>query len=213
MNGERVSRTIDGCRVVVSCGREQAALAADVLTTFERIATQGGLRPGLRVRVGWSMLTLQAQADGTLIVCEPDFGGDPLTEVRPRIETTLSVLADQTRLIRRAGVTPRDATFDQMVIVARGALGAPAINLFRSEPEDANDSGWSVTAADAPEASESADDFEAVRSYMFLQVRRVVLSALMLPVGTAVVIEGERVAMVLAEDGRDLLSAPNGGVA
>lgn len=207
MTGDRVSRTIDGQIVVVVCAGGQEPLAADVLTTFERIAQKDGLRPGLRVRFGWSLLTLREHDGGALIVCEPDFGGDPIAEVRPRVDTTLSVLAEQTRVVRRTRVTPRDSTFDQAVVVARGALGALSLHLFRSEPLHDGDSGWSVTAAESASSSESPDDFEPVRSYMFLQLRRIVLSALMLPVGTAVVVDGDRLAMVLDEHGRDLLSS------
>ena len=205
MSAHSIARDIGGRRLVVACARELQPLAGDVLTTFERIAqSDGGLRPGLRVRFGWSRLVLQPHDNDALIVCEPDFGGDPLRDVRPRVDTTLSVLADQTRVLRQAGMPAQDSTFEQMVVVGRGALAAPSLNLFRSEPSDDGDSGWSVTAADAPESS-SPEDFEAVRSYLFLQMRRVILSVLMLPVGTAVVIDGDDVAMVLDDSGADRL--------
>ncbi len=205
MSTHAISRVIEGTRLVVACARELQPLAGDVLSTFERIArSEGGLRPGLRLRFGWSRLVLQPHDNDALIVCEPDFGGDPLRDVRPRVDTTLSVLADQTRLLRRAGMTPHDSTFEQAVVVARGALSAPALHLFRSEPSDDGDSGWSVGAADAPESS-SPEDFESVRVYLFLQMRRVILSALMLPVGTAVVIDGDEVTMVLDDSGADRL--------
>jgi hypothetical protein len=205
MSAHSIARDIGGRRVVVACARELQPLAGDVLTTFERLArSEGGLRPDLRVRFGWSRLVLRPHDDDALIVCEPDFGGDPLRDVRPRVDTTLSVLADQAGVLRRAGMTAQDSTFEQLVVVARGALSAASLNLFRSEPSDESDSGWSVTAADAPEST-SPKDFEAVRAYLFLQMRRVVLSVLMLPVGTAVVIDGDEVVMVLDDSGTDRL--------
>lgn len=199
----RVTRRLAGRTVTASCAPGQEPLAADLLTVLERIGDHSGLSAGLRIRFGWSVLTLREESDGALTVCEPDVGGDPLTEIRPRIDTTLAVLAEQTRVARRVGITPVDVGIEQFVIVAHGALGSSALRLVRSAP-DGEDSGWTLTADGLP-LSENEDDYDATRVYMFLQLRRIVLSVLILPPGFTVVIRGDEIGGIFDESGRDHL--------
>jgi len=63
---------------------------------------------GATVRVGWSVLRLQS-FDGKLVLCEPDFDGNPFTDFRPSVSTTLEVLAAEKSLLDRAGCAPVNA--------------------------------------------------------------------------------------------------------
>jgi len=204
----RVSRMLCSRTVTVVCPRTQEPMADDLLDVLGRIAEKDPPRPGLRVRFGWSILTLREQADGGLIVCEPDFDGDPLREVRPRIDTTLEVLARQTALVRRVGVTPVDLGFEQFVLVARGALSATELGLFRYEPERDDDTGWTISSPEHPGSAEDPDAFEAIRVFALLSLRPVVLSVLGLPPEFAAIIDGDQITAVMGPDGRNLLSLP-----
>lgn len=199
-----VSRTIGGRAVSAACAAYQRPLAEDLLTTLERIAQKDPLRPGVKIRFGWSMLTLREEIGG-LVACEPDFDGDPLRDVRPRVDTTLDVLAQQTVLVRKVGVRPVDVGFEQFVVVAHGALDSRTLNLFRSDPELDDDTGWTVSSPDQPGSPEDPNSFEAIRVFVFLRRRPVVLSALGLPPEFAVVIDGDRISAVLGPDGRNRL--------
>jgi hypothetical protein len=74
----------------------QEALVLDVLTCLRKLRQRSELRSSMKIRFGWSVLTLRDDRDGGLIVCEPDFASHPLHEIRPQFGTTLDVLARQT---------------------------------------------------------------------------------------------------------------------
>jgi hypothetical protein len=199
-----VTRIIAETRTAVKCLPHQAALAEDVLTTLERIGAQKPVAAGTRVRFGWSLLTLREDADG-LIVCEPDFSGDPFQDLRPDLSTTLDVLANQTVFVRRVGVVPADVTFDQYLVVARGSLESNVVQLFRSTPSTIDDSGWSISAADNTAPIDDPDSFEAIRSYQLLSLRPAVLPVLVLPPEFAAVMDGDVVTAVFDAQGRERL--------
>jgi len=195
------SRTIGGRSVALACATARRPLAEDVLATLARIARADPLRAGMKVRFGWSILTLREDGGG-LVVCEPDFAGDPLHELRPQVDTTLDVLARQAALVRRVGATPVDAGFEQFVVVARGALESATLQLFRSPPERDHDSGWTISSPEQPGSAQDADAFDALRVFTLLARRPVVLSALALPPGYAAIIDGDAISAVFDADGR-----------
>lgn len=200
------SRAIAGTRVRVQCAEHLVPLAGDILVALTGIAAVDRPHAGLRIRFGWSVLTLEDDGPGGLVVCEPDFAGDPLRDVVPRVDTTLEVIAGQTALARRVRVTPADVGFEQYVVTARGVPRAETLTLFRSAPRDEEDSGWSIVSSDTGAASENPDDYEAVQVYRFLTLRRAVLSALILPPEYAAVLTGGQITAVLDPSGRDRLA-------
>jgi hypothetical protein len=203
-----VRRSIGGRTVSARCAPGQEPLAEDVLSTFARITGTRAPDAGEQVRFGWSLLTLRDEPSGELIVCEPDFGGDPLRESRPRIDTTLAVLAEQTALVRRAGVEPADVAFDQFVIVARRALASPVLHLFRANASNDEDSGWSITAPGETASPDAPEDYAAARVYQFLELRRAILTVLALPPQFAAVVDGDRIVTVLDDHGQTRVRNP-----
>jgi hypothetical protein len=177
-------------------------MAEHVLDTLEQLARREPMRAGLRVRFGWSQLTLIGTDGGDLTVCEPDFDRDPLRDTRPRLETTLDVIAAQATFVRHTGLAPVDVFFDQYLVVARGALAASAVQLYRDPAARADDSGWSVTAQGSPPAEDAADAWDGARVFTLLRSRPSLLRVLALPPGCVVVLEGDRVTDVLDSGGR-----------
>jgi hypothetical protein len=196
----RVARSIAGRTIAVICESGQEALTQDLITTIERMS-QGAPRAGMRIRFGWSVLTLREADDGGLIVCEPDFDGDALRETRPRVDVTLDVVARQAALIRRLGVEPVDVGFDQLIVAARGAFTSRTLLMFRASPSG-DDSGWSLTIPEDQDRAAAPDNFEAVRAYTLLRGYPEALTVLPLPPGFAVVIEDRRISVILDENGR-----------
>jgi hypothetical protein len=189
-----VRRRIGDRTVAARCDPSRAALAEDALTVLERIATRDPLRAGMTVRFGWSLLELQDDAGGGWVVCEPDFDRDPLRDRRPHIDATLDISGRQASFARLAGLAPVDAWFDQYLVVAPGALDAPRLRMARWRPESNEDTGWTLSAADAPAPDPEA--LEAVRSYRLIRLRPGALAPLVAPYGFAVVLEGDRVKSV-----------------
>jgi len=199
MTTTTVSRTIGARRVALACAPSRQPLAEDLLATLARIADHDPLRAGMTVRFGWSVLTLRDDGDD-LVVCEPDFAGDPLHDQHPGADTTLEVLAGQAALVRRVGATPVDTGFEQFVVVARGALESHTLQLLRSPP-GGDDSGWTISSPEQPGSPQDADAFDALRAFTFLARRPVVLSALALPPGYAAIIDDDAISAVFDADG------------
>lgn len=198
------NRTISGQTVTLDCDPTFAPLADDVLDTLARIARETGPPfNGMRIRFGWSVITLREHAEGGLLVCEPDFESDPLRQVRPELNTTLRVLAEQTLLLRRVGEQPLDVGFDQFVVAARGALAAPSLQLKRSSSLEPEDSGWYLADATDTGPPQDPDLLEAIRIFMLLRVRPSVMRALALPTGYSVLLQRENIAGVWDSTGRN----------
>ncbi|MCK0509709.1 immunity protein Imm33 domain-containing protein [Aromatoleum buckelii] len=204
MTTTTLSRTIGGRHVALACAPSRQPLAEDFLAILTRIARDDPLHAGMKVRFGWSILTLRDDG-GALVVSEPDFAGDPLRDQHPGVDTTLDVLAQQAALVRRVGATPLDAGFEQFVVVARGALESRTLQLFRSPPQRDDDSGWTISSPEQPGSAHDADAFDAQRVFTLLRQRPVVLSALALPPGFAVIIDGDAISAVFDADGRKRL--------
>jgi hypothetical protein len=191
-------------RVVFSSG--QAEMAQEVLKSLERFAAQRPLLAGARMRFGWSLLTLGTDTQGGLLVCEPNFAGNPLTELRSSIATTLEVLAQQVRLMHRLEVQPAEVSFEQYLVVRLGALAETKVNLLRDEPTSADDSGWSITPDAGADRSEDEEDYEAVQVYQLLTLRPAALAALTLPPGYVVALNGNKISAIFDPQGNERLN-------
>ena len=194
------ARTIGAFEVVASCPEEFDPQADAILDVLAGLHQQKPLRDGMTVLFGWSLLTLRWQ-NGRLEVWEPDFAGDPLSDSRPGVGTTLSVIVAQAALLKRVRVEPVDVRFDDLIVVSETIAGADQLYLFRSKPED-GDCGWSITDAEYP-ADENGDNMTALRVWQLLQIRPEVLQALCLPQGFAVVVARDRIQAVLDPTGAD----------
>jgi hypothetical protein len=194
-----LAELIAGHQVRATARSEQEPLVRDVFGVLRRIAASDPPRAGMTVRLGWTVLTLAADGDD-FILCEPDFDRDPMTQRRPSIAASLDVLADQAAFARACGVEPVDIGFDSLLLVGRGALAAPSIQAFREPQDDPGDSGWTVTVAGTPKASDDPDDYEAIRSYRLLDLRPELLPTLVLPPKYGLIMEAGRPPRVVAPD-------------
>jgi hypothetical protein len=149
------TRSIDSQTIIIECDEALEPAAGDVLKMFADLAAAGTrLREGLRVRFGWSMLTLRVE-DDRLRVCEPLFSGDPRSELNPKLTITLSVIAEQVKWLHRVQEKGTDVVFDQRLVHTGAALEADEIFALRGESASEIDSGWSV--APVPSAGKQID--------------------------------------------------------
>lgn len=204
----KIIKKISGREVIVSCSEPLSALAQDVLETIETVsATSAKPLDTVRIRFGWSLLTLVETLNGNLVVCEPDFDGDPLRQTRPTIDVTLSVLARQVAFLRRVSAPPFEVRFDQFTIVKRGALAAKRLLMTRQTVNEADDSGWYLAEEGDAAATTSPDDLIGVRVFALLQQRAGALPALALPPGFTVLLEQEQIFGVWDADGQARLGS------
>jgi hypothetical protein len=195
--------------LVASCDDTYARPARSLLEAVASFHGKGkGLADGVTVQFGWSLLTLRRRGD-ELRVCEPDFDGNPLSEVREDVTCTLAVLVEQAVVVNRLDVEPVEVRFDETVLLARGCLAERRVYLERSEPE-AGDSGWYVGPVDSPAPEQRPENFEWLRVYELLGRRAPLLQALGLPTGYLVVFDGDQIDAVLDEDEQDVWAASEG---
>ena len=127
--------------------REQGQWLADTVADFE--GRGQGLVDGATVAIGWTIFHLRMQADGALLVCEPDYATDPFKAVRTDVSDSLTVLAGQIDMLRAVNLKAEPCRFDQTLIVRKGALEQRHIFARRSAPA-AGDSGWYLGPTESP---------------------------------------------------------------
>jgi hypothetical protein len=202
-----LTRRIAGQAVMAECEPALAPAAEDVLRTLEGMARAGTPpRDGLRLRFGWSLLTLRAEAEG-LRICEPAFDGATAEGLHPRLDTTLGVIAAQLVWLDRLGEIGRDVTYDQVLVVTRDALMARDVFALRGEAAAAEDSGWSVAPVPRPGEPIDRSGQQALPVHRLVALRPGLLPVLALPVGYLVTLAGEEVVEVDAPDGRTVWRA------
>jgi len=192
----RLSERIHGRDIVVQCEdylHRQAVFLVDLLKqTQPELIGEGN-----RLRVGWSILTFRSR-DDELLVCEPDFSGNPFESTRDDVTWTLLVLARQQDCLRDLGLAEVPVCFHDKIVIAAGCLGESKIYLERKPPK-AGDSGWYIGR---PDPSGNNTDLEAIYVYQLLESRPLLMQYLLLPPGYLIVLEGERVLEVLDENDR-----------
>src|SRR5437016_1403971 len=136
----RHSRRVGDLELVATCDDTFARQAESLLAAVASFHGKGkGLADGVTVQFGFSVLALRRRGN-ELLVCEPDYGGDPFTQTRDDVTCTLAVLTAQAAVVNRLGVEPVDVRFDDLVVAARGCLAERRVYLQRSEPKP-GDSG------------------------------------------------------------------------
>lgn len=190
----RYSLNVGGQEVVVNCAPQLERQAASLLELLDMLQLSGEeLRGGETVQFGWVLLTL-VERGGELVVHEPDFDGDPFTELRDDLTASLTVTAEQAQLLARLGLRSEPARFQQNVVTGKDCLGERRVYLEHKQPVAPDDSGWYVGPVEG-----TPQEFASIRVYELLRLRPALLQALALPQGYLVVFEGDEIKAVLDE--------------
>ena len=189
-------------RVRLECSDAVADLVPPVLNLLTALHEHGEpMAAGLALRWGWSELVLVRSPDGALQLHEPDFGGDPLEDLRPDVTATLQVQAATRELLASCGVQPHPVRFDELVVVAGDPFDASVLMAQRNPPSAPGDSGWYVSAR--PGFEDGALSPRMV--FELLDARPGLLPALALPAGWQVVLDGDDVVRVVDDRDRDVV--------
>lgn len=189
-------------KIVVPIDAGFEHLADWLLGVFLKMHQAGSLMAdGKRVQLGWSTLVLRRQQDMTLLVYEPNFMNDPLTEEMPGATYTLKVQSAQVEFADRAKVTPLVTAFQEKIVIERGCLSSNKIYMSRVTPSrENNDSGWFIGAQKCVGiASDSEADVEldAIYAFELLRARPALLPTLILPSEFMVMVEGDGIVGVI----------------
>ena len=184
----------------------QGQWLADTIASFE--GTGRGLVDGESMQIGWVNFHLRKQADGSLLVCEPDFASDPLRAVNEDVSRSLTVLTAQIDLLRVVDLKAEPCRFDQTLLVRKGTLEQRQVFARRQQPSG-SDSGWYLGPTDTPFARPARADLDELPLYSLMNLRPQILLALALPVGCMVVWDGPQIAALLDPAGRNVWHTPS----
>jgi hypothetical protein len=197
----RYERQIEDFIVVVQCGEDFAIQAEALLSKLEQLHRQGpALHSGTVVQFGWSRLVLEADGNN-LVVCEPDFDGDPFHHTVPEVDRTLRVVSEQAGICRLVRAVGLDVSFDQTMIVTKGHLSTPRIYLDRRQPEVKEFSGWYLGPFEEKAPTQNQNQLESLYTYQLLKLRPAVLKVLDLPINYVVVFSGDTIEMIFDPTG------------
>lgn len=197
-------RLIGTFRILVHCAPDLDRQAESLLDKLQELNQRGpALKEGTTIEFGFSLLRLQRDAEN-LVVCEPDFEGDPLVDWIPQVDTTLQVLTEQVTLLRRVGLDGVTAHYHENIVIAKGCLKSEHVYLERNAPSGAHDSGWYMGNVEQPDRELTAEDLEVLPVYELMRQRPPLVKVLALPVGCLVVVRGEQIEAVLDEAGHNL---------
>lgn len=187
---------IAGNTVVVTASPTLSAQAEWLLSLIERMHSRGmAIGDGVRFQLGWSILTFRKQIDETLVVCEPDFLRNPFEDELSSVDVTLKVQAKQNEFAEKIGATPVQISFQDKVVVAKGALDDSMLYMERSVPSpEKGDSGWYIGKR---EKGSAAPELEAIYAFQLLKIRPVLVDALTLPAGYIVFVDGGEIERIL----------------
>jgi hypothetical protein len=190
-------RRIGGQMILLECDAQFESQANSVLDKLASLKDQGHtLHDGTKIQFGWSVLILRAEND-CLRMCEPAFFGDALDDTSPTLDTTLSVLTAQVRILHAIREEGADVRFDQAVIFKRGVLELPEIFLKRDTTDVEGYSGWFIGDLNDIEGSGDEESLESLPIFELLKRRYAVLQVLALPPGYLVTMHEDRIVDIL----------------
>jgi hypothetical protein len=199
----KLQRRIGPFDVVVECRDDLRDQAAGLLNKLAELNAKGpALRDGTVVQFGWAPLKLREQGNA-LVVCEPDFGGDPFHDYVPTVDTTLRILSEQVALSNRLGVAGYDVYFDDKLIMAQGCLHMRDIYLERMAVETAHDSGWYIGPVGGG-TDQPAEELESIFVYQLLQQRPELIKVLILPPGYLVIFHDDEITAIFTASGKNV---------
>lgn len=161
------------------------------------------LRNGTTIDFGWSKLMLKGD-ERELVIHEPDFYHNPLSDFLPRVDNTLDVLTQQVSLLNQLRIRGTTAYYSHQLILSKGCLGKEKIYLERSEGTQKDDTGWFIGDVDNKTDSDSPENFEILRVFELLQKRPALMQVLALPPGFLVVFLKDRIVQVFDDAGKNL---------
>jgi hypothetical protein len=181
----RLERMLNGVHVVVTCEHDAEVQGEWVMDVLAQLPP-GGLIPGRTLRFGWSALRLDPRGSA-LVVTEPDFDGDPLSQWREDITVSLRVQGQMLETAQTVGAEPRFPRYTDTVLAVQGWEQSARVALARALEPGVTDSGWLIVPPGPPRDAPT----ETRRGFTLLSRRPALLAALALPGGWVAEFDGD----------------------
>lgn len=188
-------------RVTLKCAQRVALQAQWVLDLLRKLELESEIfKDGARIELGWVILTVSGTS-GEFTLLGPDFERDPFRDTTDDLTVCLEVQAKQNDVLRRMGIEGEAASFQDKVVIAKGALHLERVFLERTADVEKGDSGWYIGPA---VNTEEQPPLEAIYVFELLKHRPDLLQVLALPPGYLVVFDRDKIESVLNGDDVDV---------
>jgi hypothetical protein len=199
----RLTRDIGAKTLTLQCRDDLEPQAEGMLAYLKREFTHHDqrLKDGFTIQFGWSFLRLRDRASD-LLICEPNYRGDPFQQWSEDVSATLKFSAEQAGFLRSIAFPASDSLgvrFDDKIVMWKDCLSAPRIYLERVKTSSVGDSGWYIGPVPA---SREKPAYQSIRVYELIDLRPEVMQALALPPGFLVVFDGDGIAGLQGPGGR-----------
>ena len=188
-------RAVGETALVVRCDSSLATQAEWLLRTVAKVLEAAQFKEGMTIQVGWTRFSLRTQA-GRVLVCEPNFHGNPFAASSIDVTVSLAVLSAHDDMIQLLGVEPESVSFHHSALIQRGCLSERRIFLERKSAAEGDGSGWCVgVIGEEGVFAEDPDPekVELIRCTELLRVRRPLIIPLFLPPGYVVRWDGDAI--------------------
>jgi hypothetical protein len=176
---------VAGVAIIINSSPNLTAQANWLCGVVEAMHRRGAIiQENVRFQLGWSVLSFRSQGDGALVVCEPDYFGNPFQDELRSVDVTLEVQSRQNEFAARLGVTPVLISFQDKIVVAKGVLNDSMLYMERGTPcPEKNDSGWYIGKQGQDNGS---PELEGIYAFQLLREQPHLFNALILPAGYVV---------------------------
>lgn len=174
---------------------ENGEWAANIVTNLKN--KPPGIEDGVIIQLGWTLLKL-IKIENELILCEPDYFGNPFEDFKPDISTSLWTLTSQIEFLKGLDCQPCGFRYDDKIVVKKGCLKIDKIYAHRRAPSN-NDSGWYIGPATKDSETPDTSELETIYAFELLKTKPHLLDALVLPVEWIVVWDDIEVIRILNE--------------
>lgn len=162
---------------------------------------------------GWSYYYFKQEEDYWDILA-PDFHRDPHNTRTNNLTIPLMVQNLQSEAMHTAGIQvvpgTMPITFKHKMLVLKDALTAKDVYFSRSEPENADDSGWYLGIMGDDESQHEPDDYAEIQTCELLKFRPLSVRILCMPVGTLAVFDGNKMTALVDKDNNPLKFSTDG---
>jgi hypothetical protein len=191
----RYTSKIGNNTIVVQCATHLEKQAEHLLKTLSKTNTQNeNIAEVIAKQIASFGLVLHKQGC-ELLVCEPDFWGDPFNNVREDISCSLTILAKQNKILSIIGVKGLSTSFQQKIVSSQHYLKSSRLYLKREKPRFPDSSGWIINNSNSLLIQTQGHIFV----YELLYYRTELTQVLSLPINYSVVFEGDTIESITNE--------------
>jgi hypothetical protein len=200
----RIAAQVGQEQVFAECDREYRSVAKQILALMNSESAKGSpVFESMTIQFGWTAFMLKRDS-GKLMLHEPDFDSDPMTNLRRNIDCSIRVYLQQQAVIADLGLSNWKPTrFFEDIVAAHGSLSERRL-IAKHYKDSQGITGWVIFHAESnqPLTLETLpDQYGKLPAWQLLHARPGLLSYLALPPGFTVFLNGDDAEKIINDAG------------